>query len=364
MLAAVVLAGACGTTSDDSPPEPAQVPAPGDEGADEREAASDEVLAELAEDEPGCAAAVSVAGEVGWTGAAGLADVAAGEPITDETVFDVGSTSKPFTATLVLLLAEQGALDLDAPIADLVDGLPAWGEEVTLDQLLHHTAGVPDYVELLYDEGYEDPDTTTTDDALDLLAEEDELDFEPGSEFAYSNSGYLLAAEAVEAATGEAFAEAMAAEVFGPLDLAAEVDPVTTDPDKATSYVDEGGDDWVVADSAWEQVGDGAIQTTASELVRWAPELWAPEVGDDVATTRLDGAVADTEAGGEYGYGIGIEQDDDLGTVLSHAGAWAGFVSDLVVLPDDEVAAAVTCNTPDLLDPTEAARDLVAVWQP
>lgn len=77
---------------------------------------------------------------------------------------------------------------------------------------------------------------------------------------------------------------------------------------------------------------------------------------------RLAGAVGDTEVGGRYGAGVSIDPDGPLGTTLSHAGAWAGFVSDLVVVPDRELAAAVTCNTPDLVDPTAVAEDLLALF--
>lgn len=338
--------------------------------ADEAEAgtASDATAAEaaalfdeVADDGPGCAAAVGVDGEPVWADGFGVAELDSGEPIGDDTVFDVGSTSKIFTATLVLLLAEQGQLDLDAPLSDVLEDLPAWSDDVSLRQLLLHTAGVPDYVELLADEGYDDADTTTAGDALDALAEVEELDFEPGERFEYSNSGYFLAAEAVTAAAGEPFADVMAAEVFGPYDLDAEVDPVTDDPRRATSYESDGDDGWSVADSAWEQVGDGAIQTTPTELVVWAEELWDPTLGDEVAAARLEDVVDDDEDLG-YGLGIVVDEHDELGPVLSHSGAWAGFVSDLVVLPDQQVAAAVTCNQPDLVDPTEAATALAELW--
>lgn len=354
VLVALLLVGGCGDGDD------------GDDGDDERAepvtdevAASDALLDSLDDDGPGCAAAVAVEGETVWSGARGLADLEEATPIDEATVFDVGSTSKPFTATLLLLLDERGALDLDAPLSDLVDGLPAWADEVTLHQLLHHTAGVADYVELLYDEGFEDADTTTTEDALDALAAVEALDFEPGSDFEYSNSGYLLAAVAAEAATGEDFAELVAAELFEPYDLDAVVDPLLADAAKATSYEDD-GEGWVVADSVWEQVGDGAIQTRPTELVRWAAELWDPRIGEAVDEARLATVVDDGEGAG-YGAGIVVEEDE-RGVLLSHSGGWAGFVSDLVVRPNDEVAAAVACNTPDLLDPSEVAVELLEVW--
>jgi CubicO group peptidase (beta-lactamase class C family) len=355
----VVDPGDGGSTGDDTPMTALEPPV---EGTEEQLAASDALLADIGSEGPGCAAAVAVGFDQPWLGDAGLANLETGDEIHAETVFDIGSTSKPFTATVVLLLAERGELDLDAPLSDVLDDLPDWADDVTLDQLLHHTAGVPDYVELLYDEGYEDDDTTTDEDALDALGEVEELDFEPGEQFSYSNSGYFLAAEAVEEVTGEDFATVVEDELFQPYDLFAVVDPLFDDPLKATSYVAD-GDEWEVADSVWEQVGDGGIQTSPTELVRWASELWDPLIGEDVVDARLEAVVDDGEGAG-YGAGIVVEEDEDLGTVLSHSGAWAGFVTDLAVVPDQQLAAAVSCNTPDLVDPTDVAYELLEIWAP
>lgn len=325
-------------------------------------AASDAVFDAIADDGPGCAAAVAVHGEGVWDGGFGTADLESGDPITEETVFDIASTSKQFTATAVLLLAEEGQLDLDAPLSDVLEGLPAWSGGVTLRQMLTHTSGIPDYIDLLYDAGFTDGDRTTAGDALAELAEAEDLDFSPGSTFAYSNSGYFLLSQVIEAVTALTAEEYLEQAVFGPLGLSAELDPVTDDHRKATSYSAVGGA-WQVADAAWEQVGDGGVQTDPVELVSWAQEYWDPIIGEDLSAARADLAVDDGE-GGRYGAGIIIEEDDDLGTVLSHSGAWAGFVADLVVLPDEQVAAAVTCNTPDGVDPTEAAFALAEIWRP
>jgi len=350
--------GGAGSEADGSlPDQPAPI-----EGTEEQVASSEALFAEVDADGPGCSAAVAVGPDLLWSAGFGLADLEGGDAIHRETVFDIGSTTKPFTATLVLLLAERGDLDLDAPLSDVLDDLPEWSDEVTLGQLLHHTSGVPDYIDLLYDEGFDDADTTTDEDALEALRDADELDFEPGERFEYSNSGYFLAAEAVEAATGEDFADVMAEELFEPYDLFAVVDPLFADPLKATSYVAE-GDEWVVADSAWEQVGDGGMQTSPEQLVFWAAELWDPLIGDDLTAARLDEVVDDGEGAG-YGAGIVVEEEDTFGTVLSHGGAWAGFVADLVVVPEQQLAAAVTCNTPDLVDPTDAAYSLLEIWAP
>lgn len=283
-----------------------------------------------------------------------------GTPIGPDTVFDIASSSKLFTATLVLDLVASGELALDDTVGQYLDGLPAWADEVTIDQLLHHTAGIPDYIDLLYDQGYVAADRTTTQDALDALAAV-ELEDTPGRAFAYSNSGYFLLAEIVTAVTGEDVAEVMAERVFARHDLDAVLDPVPDDPRRAHSYVLDRRR-WEGADSAWEQVGDGGVQTTPVELVRWAGELWDPRHPAAVGRLRLAGAVPDTEEGGFYGAGVVIDPDGPLGTTLSHPGGWAGFVSDLVVVPDGELAAAVTCNTPDLVDPTSVATSLLTVF--
>ena len=152
---------------------------------------------------PGCSAAVGIAGKVVWAGAQGVADLDSGTTITPDTAFDIASVSKQFTATAALLLAESGELSPDDPVADHVTGLPAWSRTVTIDQLIHQNSGIPDYVGLLYDAGYEDGDRTTNADALKALAKVKDLEFTPGTQWEYSNSNYLLLGQVVEAASGQ-----------------------------------------------------------------------------------------------------------------------------------------------------------------
>jgi CubicO group peptidase (beta-lactamase class C family) len=222
---------------------------------------------------------------------------------------------------------------------------------------LHHQSGIPDYTELL-EEDYDE--RTTVDDALDVLRDVDELDFVPGSAFEYSNSGYFLLSLVVDSVTGTTLAAYLDDEVFGPLGLDAVMDPVPDLPARALSY-ERDGSEYVVADSKWEQTGDGGVQTTPGELVRWASQYWDPTLGGhDLLVARTAGAVDDGE-GTRYGAGIVISEDADGRTRLSHAGAWAGFVSDLVIVPADRVAVAVACNTSDH-DPTALAEELVEAW--
>lgn len=312
-------------------------------------AATDELFADLAADEPGCTWAVGIDGEVVHAGAAGAASIEDGTPMDTSTVVDIGSTSKQFTATAILLLAISGELDPTLPIDTYLTGLPDWAAEVTTQQLAHHVSGIPDYVGLLLDAGFDYADVTTDADTLAVLGEVAELDFEPGDHFEYSNSNYFLMGQIVLAVTGVDLGTYLATEVFEPLDLGMVMDPTADIADKATSYEwDDTDETWIVADNPWEQIGDGGIQTTPSELVRWAAEYWAPTIGGaDLNDARI-GDTVEAEAGVGYGWGIGILDVGGLGTVLSHSGGWGGFVTSFDVLPDDRLAVSVTCTAYEL----------------
>lgn len=311
-------------------------------------------------DEPGCSAAVGVEGKVIWSGVRGIADLASGAKITTDTVFDIASVSKQFTATAILLLVEAGKLTLDDPISQYVPELPDWAQTVTVEQLMHQTSGIPDYVALLAARGYQVSDRTIEAEARQALAAAPELQFKPGTRFDYSNSNYLLLGEIVHRASGQPLPEFLSAEIFQPLGLAMVVDPVGKVPNKAVSYEKGTGgnrSEYRVGNPAWEQIGDGGIQTTPSQLARWADNYRTGSVGGlKLLEAQLAGAV-ETEPGGGDRYGAGIVSRAD-GT-LDHAGAWAGFVTAFHISSDRRTSVAISCNT-DKPDPVAMADALGA----
>lgn len=319
----------------------------------------------IADDVPGCTVAVAREGAIVFAEAYGAAHLDPLEPMTVDTVVDIGSTSKQFTATAILLLAERGEIDLEAPLSTYLPDLPAWAGQPTIAQLMHHESGIPDYVALLLEQGFTLTEVTTTADALAALSGVGDLDFSPGTEWAYSNSNYFLLSEVVRSVTGQDLAQFLDAEVFTPLKLDMVMDPVAAIPAKAVSY-QRNGEDWQIADSPWEQIGDGAIQTTPSDLVLWASQYWNPTVGSPgINEQRMAGAV-ESAPGARYGAGI-VESDiASIGRVLTHSGAWAGFVTIFAVAPEAHVATALTCTSPDTamtLDITTET-DLLALWLP
>lgn len=362
LAAAAMVCCACarGDVTGDAPSAGSASAGAVDAATAERAAGSLKVLDRAVEkNKPGCSAAVGIAGTVVWSGARGVADLASAAEITSDTAFDIASVSKQFTATAVLLLAEAGKLSPGDPLADHVAGLPAWSREVTIDQLIHQTSGIPDYIDLLSDAGYTDDDRTTNADALEVLAEVRKLEFEPGSRWEYSNSNYVLLGQVVESASGETLSDFLDTEIFTPLDLNMVLDPARPVPTLAVSYIDDNGD-YVEAPSAWEQTGDGSIQTTPSQLVRWADNYRTGAVGGPaLLAAQVDGAVkTDPETGERYGAGILVDTD---GT-LEHDGSWAGFGTYFAVSADRSHSVAVSCNT-DGQDPTAIAGEIAEIWE-
>jgi CubicO group peptidase (beta-lactamase class C family) len=350
LLAVVLLLSGCGGT------EAASTAATGADKSGSSQGVLDNALKP---DEPGCSAAVGVEGNVVWTGVRGIANLATGAEITAATVFDIASASKQFTATAILLLVQAGKLTLDDRLSQHVPGLPAWADSVTVAQLMHHTSGIPDYIGLLKAEGYQRSDRTTQDQALKAVAAVPNLEFEPGTKYEYSNSNYLLLGEIVHQVSGEPLPEFLSAEIFRPLGLAMVMEPNAKLPNKALSYENGDGGEYSPAGSGWEQFGPGGIQTTPTQLVRWADNYRTGKVGgQNLLDAQLAGAV-ETEPGGEerYGAGISLYADGKLG----HGGDWAGFVTAFRISTDRHMSVAVSCNT-DSRDPKAIAESLGHLW--
>ena len=330
-----------------------------------RAAASAALFSAITPDQPGCTYAVSRDGQVVWAQAYGAANLNPLTPLSTDSIVDIGSTSKQFTGTAVALLIEQGKLDLADAVGHYLPSLPSWAQTVTVGDLVHHTSGIPDYVDLLLNGGATLTSVTTEADALRVLTAVASLEFAPGDHFEYSNSNYFLLGEVVAKVTGGPLGSFVQREIFDPLGLHAVMDPTAKLPTKAVSYTKISGK-WIVNDSPWTQVGDGGVQATPTDLVTWAAQYWAPTIGNaDINTLRMDGAAVDPQSGGRYGFGIGQLSVGDL-QVLSHGGSWGGFVTTFIVAPDLHLAVAGTCTSPDSVPKTtsgDPGLELLQIWR-
>jgi CubicO group peptidase (beta-lactamase class C family) len=189
--------------------------------SDEKSAAAvDEVFSDLTKPgSPGCALAVYRDGKIIYAKGYGLANIEENVAITPQTVFDIGSTSKQFTAASILLLEKQGKLSVNDDVRKYIPELPAYGQKVTILQLLNHTSGLRDYLTLMELAGINIDSVTTDADALALITRQKALNFAPGSEWLYSNTGFFLLSVIVQRASGKTLREFAAENIFGPLDM-------------------------------------------------------------------------------------------------------------------------------------------------
>ena len=296
---------------------------------------------------PGCALGVAREGRLDYARGYGLASIEHGVPITPSTVFDIGSVSKQFTAMAVVLLAQDGKLSLDDEIQKFVPEVPRYAQPVTIRHLLHHTSGIRDYIDVLSWSGLADEAVTTDADALLAISKQRSTNFAPGSEFLYSNSGYFLLSVIVRRASGQTLRHFAATRIFAPLDMTRTqvVDRhELIVPGKAGSYAPGSGGGFVLSLANWEQTGDGAVNTTVEDLVKWERNFATGAVGGAAGIAEMHKTGVLT--GGKpitYALGLGVDQFRGLSRV-SHGGAWAGFRAHIVRYPDQKLSLISLCN--------------------
>jgi len=301
-------------------------------------------------DSPGFALAMHVGERAVFTFTTGLADLAEGRPIMVDTVFNIGSTSKQFTAFAAMLLAEDGRLDLDAPVAEVVPELEHTGSAVSARQLIHHTGGLRDYLTLLELTGRTFWDHADKAETMAQLAAQRGTLFPAGARFSYSNTGYFVLSAMVERLSGRSLAQFSRERIFRPLGMerSAVVDryPAEID-DMARGYRPaRGGFD--LCESRWEQTGDGQVHSTVLDLSRWSRNLSSGAVGGTAVARMMaePGRLAD---GAPVDYAGGIEIETRGGRrILRHDGSWGGYRADFARIPELDLTVAILANRTDV----------------
>lgn len=308
---------------------------------------------------PGAAVLVRRGSEVVLRKGYGLAQLDFGIPVAPEQVFEIGSVTKQFTAAAILRLAEQGKLALADPITRFLPDFPTGGHTVTLEQLLGHTAGVPNYTDLpeWIPRWREDMSLETL---IGLFAGRP-LDFEPGQSWSYSNSGYVLLGAVIEKVTGRSYEEYVETELFAPLGMTGtrygHQEQVVAG--RVAGYV-KGPAGWLNAPylSLTQPYSAGGLMSTVDDLARWSDALEAGRVVSLPSRDRMF-TPAVLRGGGQDGvstrYGLGNAVTAVAGrTAHEHGGGIHGFVSDLLRVPDGDLLIVILSNNPTV-DPHATA---------
>src|ERR1700736_281311 len=253
-------------------------------GSDQKTAAVDEVFDDLAKPgSPGCALGVYREGQMIYAKGYGLANLEENVAITPKSVFDIGSTSKQFTAASILLLEKQGKLLVNDDVRKYIPELPDYGQKITVLQLLNHSSGLRDYLALMELAGINTDSVTTDEDALALIARQKGLNFAPGGDWLYSNTGFFLLSIIVKRTSGKSLREFAAENIFTPLEMTRTQfrdDHASLIANRALAYDEkEKKNGYTLNVSYFEQTGDGAVHTSVEDLLKWDENFYNPRVG-------------------------------------------------------------------------------------
>jgi CubicO group peptidase (beta-lactamase class C family) len=302
-------------------------------------------------DEPGFAVGIYSAGELITVATAGCAIPEHDVPVTERTVFDIASMSKHLTSACMLLLVDDGSIDLDEDIRVKLPEL-ALGQPVTLRQCLTHSAGLRDYLSLCEATGVPVLGISEA-RAMDVITGLRDTDFPPGTAFCYSNTGYLLAAALVRRITGASLAQFASERVFGPLGMTAtrfRDDVGVLVPHLAGGYEAATGKDGQTTfrryDVTETAVGDGGCVTSLADLAAWHRFMASGAV---LGTQIRDGLFAGQVLGADWsGYGLGLAAIDVAGEAAWwHSGSWAGYRTAVIYLPGLATGVSVLANRND-----------------
>jgi CubicO group peptidase (beta-lactamase class C family) len=294
---------------------------------------------------PGASVAVVRDGTIACVLAVGSARLDPKTPAAASMRYSIGSVSKQFTAAAILMLAEEGKLSLDDPVSKYVPGLTD-GDKVKVRQLLSHTSGYQDY----WPQDYVPPfmkQETTAQAILDRWGKKP-LDFPPGSQYQYSNTGYVIAGLVVEKAGGVPLMELLEARVFRPLGMKSvlDIDRHRLTESDATGYQRFGLGPLRVAPKegrGWLYAA-GELAMTAEDLARWNLSLIERKLLKPGSYTEMERAVILTNGvASPYGLGVGVASTNGHRSI-SHGGEVSGFTAENVIYPDDRAAVTVLVN--------------------
>lgn len=326
------------------------------------EAQVDQLMKQYSGDVPGASVLIAHNGNL-VKRSYGLADLANKTPAKPETNYRLASVTKQFTAAAILLLLEDGRLQLDDPIAKWFPDLPAATDAITVRHLLSHMSGLIDYEEVI------PPDMTGQlhdEDVLKILETHDRTYFAPGTSYRYSNSGYALLALIVERVSGKTFATFLRERIFQPLQMTntvAHQQDVSAVAHRAFGHSLENGA-WIRTDQSQTSavLGDGGIYSSIEDLARWDAALYDDRLLSDTSRELAFTPVTKTDDPTiEYAMGWRITREDVGGTTLWHSGETKGFRNVIVRYPDEHLTVVVLTNRDDP-EPYRTARAIAGLY--
>jgi CubicO group peptidase (beta-lactamase class C family) len=299
------------------------------------------------ENHPGGVAGVMQSDEVIYLNFFGNASLEYNVPNTEATLFNIGSISKQFTAMGIVLLEKRGLLSIDDPVQKYFPEFQIFDRSIIIKHLLQHTSGLRDFHDLMALAGWRADDYRTNEDVLRLLQKQVDLNFEPGEQFMYSNTGYVVLAEIIEKVTGEDFNVWMQNNLFEPLQMQntyVEDNYQRIVPNRATSYYHSHDRVFETAQGYWAYTGAGNMYSTVEDLLKWSNNFFNPQKGWKGSFEMLQ-TMGQLNNGTsiDYGYGIYVDEKFEKKRV-QHAGVVGGYRTFLSIYPEEELSIVVLTN--------------------
>lgn len=326
--------------------------------------AADKVIATAAAkatDAPGCAVGVSLDGKSVYEKAFGLADLEYSIPNTAQTIFESGSVAKQFTAASIVLLSLEGKLKLDDPVRKYITELPDYGAPLTIRHLLNHTGGVRDWGSVMSFTGYGRGDRVISQDlAMDVIVHQRGLDFTPGAEYSYSNSGFTLLSTIVERVSKQSLPVFTAERFFKPLGMTHTTwrnDYQRVVPGRAQAYSRQGTGPWRLDMPFMNVYGNGGMLTTVGDWLKWNAMFESRSMGGEFVDAMETTGVLNDGRKISYALGLVVSTYNNQRQV-AHSGSTAGYSTYLARYPGLKMSIAVLCNSPGN-NPTALAHSIV-----
>ncbi len=313
-------------------------------------------------DSPGAAVVIVKDGAIVYQHGYGCADLEHHVPNTPQTLFDIASLSKQFTGLSVAMLVHQGRLSLDDDIHKYLPDLPDFGKPITINNLVRHTSGLRDWPETLMLSEWYGP--ITLDVILEMVRRQRELDFAPGDEEQYSNTGYNLLAAAIARITGQSFRSWTEKTIFQPLGMTNSMvcdDPAEVINNCANSYAPAGDGKFQRVVSQLSAEGSSSIFMSAEDMGKWLLNFESGRVGGkDVIQAMQQPGKLNNGTRVDYGFGLGLGVYHRIPRI-THGGSWAGYRSFMMWMPEKRFAIAILANTSDM-DTYDVAMNITSLY--
>ncbi len=320
-------------------------------------------------DSPGCAVGVYQEGKIVFSKGYGQANLEKEIPITPNTIFRVASLSKQFTAAAIALLSIRNEIDLDKPVRDYLPELPDYNRNsnpVTVRQLTHHTSGIPDLYSLLelYDVSFDK--TLNSEKLLKIILGQSHLNFEPGSKYMYSNSGYSLLGALVEMVSGQPLQKYLQENIFKPLGMNNSHfhnDSSHIMDQQAFSYQPNGQEQFKMSYLPnYEGIGPTGLYTTIEDMFKWDQQLYNNQLRDARGFNQLMYQRGILNNGDTLSYAFALSIDKYKGQkTVGHSGRLMGFRTNYMRVPDQQYGSVVLCNLGDI-DPEKLNKKISDIF--